>query len=137
MPLTRRPCRWLGRLRASPRPPAVVHHVGGIDEGAQRTSFTSSKGQSAHPFADSRIWKTFFVEVGSDHSDRLRFFSKSPQLIHNFRIALLLESPHEIFALRRTVGRSLLVFVQLVQRDACALFTVTTASPLRAKCQVS
>ena len=44
--LPRRPCRWLGRLRVSPRPPAAPHLLSfPVNESTQHTFFTSSKRQ--------------------------------------------------------------------------------------------
>ena len=61
-PRLRCPCKYLGKRRANPRPPAVVPIcrsiccplllIGGIDEVAQQTFFTSSKCQFVQPFAD-------------------------------------------------------------------------------------
>lgn len=100
IPLPRRPCRWLGKLRAT-----VDCHTGGVDEAAQHTFFTPSKCTFVHSFAYCCVWKHFSVETGPDHFDRFRVplqiggllclvivhLNEPPQLNHN--LLLLLENP--------------------------------------------
>ena len=78
---------------------STVSHIGGVDESAQHTFFTSSKRQFVQSVADRCLWRVFFVEIGPDNMERHRVLLQVADL-HRFVIVHLDETSYFIHHLQ-------------------------------------